>query len=314
MTDYRHLLFFLIAVSFSSCIQPANLDLEEETPRLVIISNFSPLDSMEVVVSRTRPVLESGPAEYITDASVALYEGDKFIEQLSFYPGNEVLSVPPVYKSGFFVPAIGENYRLEVDAPGYEAVSASSSIPFGIELDTSSVNVDFTIEEQDSEFNLVEFNTSVRIQDDREEKNYYHLSFYQEGFFYKKDSNGDTIKTQFFSLPLRLDAADDNTPFIPYLEDRGILVSDEFFDRGVGRFDFTGSYLYEWRTKLLGDFVVELRCVSEEYYLYHTAVARQYQASLDPLSDPVILYSNVDKGEGIFGGYTTSFYSLAIDQ
>jgi hypothetical protein len=56
----------------------------------------------------------------------------------------------------------------------------------------------------------------------------------------------------------------------------------------------------------------ELRTVSEEYYLYYNSLSRQRTGNNGPFADPVMIYGNVENGQGIFAGYNASVDSVAI--
>ena len=70
-------------------------------------------------------------------------------------------------------------------------------------------------------------------------------------------------------------------------------------------------YDYDPSKYIPGDFVIELRTVSEAYYLYHITLSRQVNTD-NPLSEGVVVYDNVENGEGIFAGYSSSFNSFKL--
>ena len=55
------------------------------------------------------------------------------------------------------------------------------------------------------------------------------------------------------------------------------------------------------------DFQVRVRSVSKEFYQYLLSFDKYQNYSFDPtFSQPVQVFSNVEKGFGIFGGYTAA--------
>ncbi|MDV7393939.1 DUF4249 family protein, partial [Arthrospira platensis SPKY1] len=76
----------------------------------------------------------------------------------------------------------------------------------------------------------------------------------------------------------------------------------------------TSTFQFRHIDQLLGDLEIELRSVSPEYFNYHRSLARQYQASPDPFSEPVILYSNIEGGQGIFAGFVPRTYRVDPDR
>lgn len=307
------IILFLVLGLYSSCIEQVDLGIEEIPPKLVVLSNFSDLDTLEVVVSVSRSALEEGPVEYVTNAKVDIFKGDVFLETLE-YVESENEGFPSYYQSAFHVPEIGEVYTIDVSAPGFLPVNSSNTIPEAATLDSTSLQLGVEITQQDLTFNQVGFSLNLKIIDPPAFENYYHLSFYQEGFDYKIDINGDTIREAFFSLPLVVEELGEQVPLVPYIDRRGVLLKDVDMPSSSVLFTFDGSFLYRRNDQLLGDFIVELRTVSEAYYKYHTSLARQYQSSLDPFSDPVILFNNIDNGCGIFAGFISRFYLLDASQ
>jgi hypothetical protein len=284
-----------------------DIDLADQDPRIVVLSNFSELDTLEVVVSKSRSAFDSGPAEYLADASVAIFREGKIVEQLEYtIPDNPL--IPPYFSSNFLVPEPEVEYTLRVAAPGLEPVEAKGLIPQAIPLDSSSLSFRQEVTQQDFFFNEAEFEIELEILDPLPQGDFYHLSFYQQGFNFRINMDGDTVKSPFYSLPLTLDPADDGIPLVSYLDERGVLIRDESMSLANRTLRFSGNFLYRRNDQLLGDFLIELRTVTSDYYLFHTSLARQAQASADPLSDPVILYSNVENGYGIFTGFASAFY------
>ncbi|MBR9921944.1 MAG: DUF4249 domain-containing protein [Bacteroidetes bacterium] len=306
------LFFFLLLLG--ACEDPVDLGIELNQPKLVVISNFSDLDTLEVVVSEGQSALDDGSVNYISNAKVDIYRGDDYLESLEYIPIDDDI-FPSYYRSKFLVPEVGEIYTIEVSAPGYDTVRAINAIPESADLDSNSLFLTQEIVPQDLTFNKVNFQVDLSIDDIPNVDNYYHLSFYQEGFDYKIDTMGDTIRQSFFSLPLAVEELGGDVPLVPYIDRRGVLMSDENMDgEAPVVLSLEGSFLYRSNDQLLGEFIVELRTVSREYYLYHTSLARQYQSNLDPFSDPVIIFNNIENGCGIFAGFISRFYLLDSEE
>ncbi|MCB0707080.1 MAG: DUF4249 domain-containing protein [Saprospiraceae bacterium] len=311
---YPLYLSFVLLALLSSCEDPVDLGIPLVDPKLVIISNFSDLDTLEVVISKSQNAFEDGPTEYVSNAKVDIFQGNTYLETLKFVDINDAI-FPSYYVSDFLVPEIGKTYTIEVSAPGFETVKAVNTIPGPATLDSTTLNLELDIVQQDLTFNQVNFTVSLKLKDPPGIENYYHLSFYQEGFDYKIDINGDTIREAFFSLPLAVEELGGDVPLVPYIDRRGVLLKDsDMTGSTLELLTFEGNFLFRRNDQLLGDFIIELRTVSEEYYLYHTSLARQYQSSLDPFSDPVILFNNIENGCGIFAGFISRFYLLDSGQ
>ena len=49
---------------------------------------------------------------------------------------------------------------------------------------------------------------------------------------------------------------------------------------------------------------VELRTITQEYYKYHSSLARQLIVRQDPFAEPVTIYNNIEGGYGNFSGFS----------
>lgn len=304
----RNLLFpfFLSLVFFVACERELQIDLNGVKPELVVLANFSDLDTMEVVVSKSRPVLDQEQAVYLPNANVELFINDKFADRLTFV-ASPIPQIPGYYHSKEVVPQPGDRLRLTVDAAGFPSAAAESTMPLPVGIDTAFTALLIEIHEVDLFFNQATITAHIKVLDPPG-PHFYHLNFYMQGYDYRIDIEGDTLKTNFYSLPLVTFPLDDAIPLIPYLDDRGVLFTDDALEVDDGELSFTATFQYRRSDQLLGHFLIELRSASPEYYDYHRSLVRQYQASQDPFAEPVILYSNVENGQGIFAGFVSRFY------
>lgn len=304
---------FIALLAFTACERDARIDLGNGAPEVVVLSNFSDLDTLEVVVSKTRPVLDEGRVDYIPNARVALYINGFFADTLH-YVSPPVLQIPGYYLSSKIVPQPGDRCSLVVEAPGFDPVTGESRMPFPVFIDTAFTSLVIEKEQIDEELNQATIKVELKVLHEPGEENYFHLNFYQQGFDFQLDQEGDTIKFPFFSLPLVTIPNDDEIPLVPYIENRGVLFTEQAIESNQGILSFTLQFQYYPQYQILDDFLIELRTTSPEYYLYHRSLARQHQAGQHPFSEPVILYSNIENGHGIFAGFTSRFYRVETAQ
>jgi hypothetical protein len=298
---------------FSACEREARIDLGAFETEIVVLANFSNADTLEVVVGKSQSVISQSSPKYVSDALVELYVDGFYTDQLSF-ESSPIPQIPGYYLSKKVVPEPGAHYRLVVEVPGFDPVEGACSMPFPVELDEGFTSALLETELIDAENALATIRIAVKVLDLPGVSNFYHLNFYQEGFDFQIDEDGDTLKTSFFSLPLVMESDDDQIPLIPYIESRGVLFSDEALEKNRGELSFTSTFQYRHIDQLLDDLQIELRSVSPEYFNYHRSLARQYQASPDPFSEPVILYSNIEGGQGVFAGFVPLFYRVHPDR
>ncbi|MCB0641276.1 MAG: DUF4249 domain-containing protein, partial [Phaeodactylibacter sp.] len=164
-------LFFLLAI-WMGCEEPVDLDIIPDQEKLVVISNFSDIDTLEVVVTKTISVLSQETATYLSDAIVEVFEGEKLVDRLNFVSSDNA-QIPSYYRSNFLVPERGITYTIKVEAPGFDPVMAFNFIPEkAIGIDTNTVSFEMKQVDQDVFRTLATFDISVTIQDPPEPNNF----------------------------------------------------------------------------------------------------------------------------------------------
>lgn len=278
--------------------------------RLVIYSNFSDHQTLEVFVSKTRSVLNTSPTTFLEDATVMVFVDNELVEILEAMPASESENKPPFYRTLKLKPQVGVVYTIKVTVPGFDPVTATNSIPPSVPIE--SVDYSNTGQTEVNESKTVKFDVSVSFVDPIDEENYYHLIFLQKMHQYSVTPQGDTVVSDAtFNAPLSVYPSNLDMPVTGYYDHRSFLIKDRFFNGEKLRLDFWGMYDYDPGEYLPGDFVIELRTVSEAYYLYHITLSRQVNTD-NPLSEGVVVYDNVENGEGIFAGYSSSFNSFKL--
>jgi len=318
---------------FSACEKEVEIDVDPISSKLVIISNFSggnegsPLSTssenffsqdsiMRVTVSRTEPALSASGDTLINvpDAVVELYSGTQFLERLTYHPADAD-GADPHYEAESFRLSAGETYNIEVSAPNFTPVSAEAYIPAIVSETRTSISISEST--TNNGFQDVTFTLNLEIDDLPGIKNYYHLYLYQVVNLFRVNAiTGEVSETPVLmgKGPLVFNLQNNDQEVLPYIDDRGVLIRDDSFDGETGSFTFQGNLLYNPQSGDLGDFIVELRNTSRDYYLYHSSLARQVrvQSGFDAISGPVVLHNNIDNGYGIFAGYTPAFTTIDL--
>lgn len=306
--NLRLIPFLAFAILFAACERPVDLNLDEFKPQLVVLSNFVPDQYVEVQISATRSPLNNSEPEYIANAKVDLYLGQQLLETLTLIPGNN--DAPPFYISKQVKPITGVTYTLRAEAPDFEPVEASSSIPTPTPI--SGLSISEVIAEPGTKplHTRYSYNVTIFFDEPKEKGNYYHLNFYQQLYNYRL-AGTDTIKTSYVLLKRKFSSLDDENTMISYF-DGGVLFEDKKINGMPVKYTFPLDVELEKNRQLLGDVYAELRTVSKEYYLYYNSLSRQRTSAGGPFAEPVILYNNIENGQGIFAGYNPIFESIAI--
>lgn len=302
-------IFTLIAFSaiLFSCEEPLDIsDLPQADSKLVVVSKFSEGKAIEVSVSKNRPIGNSDPIEYLTDARVELYWKDTYLEQLVLVPSGEGVEFP-YYISKRNFPVSGVEYTIKVMVDGYQAVMAKSRIPHSVRI------TKFKIDEMKSEpisgstLQRNYFYTTIDFDDPAEKGNFYHLNISQQVNDFLVEGT-DTLIARKTLHPVAFNHLFNENTITANLE--GGLLFEDKPDGSELKINF---YIdTDPATQGFGKTYLELRSISNDYYLYYTTLSKSDGVNPDPLNPPVIVYQNVENGLGIFAGYSNAMDSIQL--
>lgn len=304
---FNYLLLGLLCIG-ATCERPVELDLDLPDPRLVIVSNFTLGEKVKVRVSKSQNILDESPSEYLANASVGLYQGDKLIEELMLIiePAERI---PPYYVTPTFEPEPAITYTIKVAAAGFEPVIAHSFIPAPVDIGDFSVS---EVVEGPGHTNFSKsysYEVFLSFEDPGDEVNYYHLNFYQEVINYENTEAGDTVIISKRLEPVTFENIN-GSDFVESVFGGGILFEDNPFSEGLS---FSFSIMISPEFQYLGKVFAELRTVSEEYYLFHRSISQSQNQTDGPFTSPVVIFNNIENGHGVFAGYNTSQDSIILD-
>lgn len=298
MSNSNILITLCLVLSALSCEeffdQEVILPQPEFDKLLAIYSFFSNEDdTLLIPVSRNFGILENTPDSLhsVLDAKVEWIEDGKAPLVLplnsAYRPATNFLqlSQPLKAKTG---------YTIRVSHPDYPTISARQVMPGIVPLDSAVYDPDgpitpegtrqqqvrFTFKDPANEVNYYEFNLRTTYLNrvsrgyDPVTKKFLYDTTYRKGDIYLIGATGPTAK----------------------LGPRSILVSDQAFN---GKTITIGVNFSAWQT--VKDIEAIMRNISHENYLYKVSRRKFDDATSDPFVDPVILYSNVQNGIGVFG-------------
>lgn len=119
------LLFIIILTVFVSCTKEIELNLGQTEKQLVVNCLFSEDNPWKVFLTQTKST-DDTEDPVVTNASVQILANGNNVIELE-YAGDGM------YESEQY-PQKGVVYELRVDAPGYETISATNTIPADIEI------------------------------------------------------------------------------------------------------------------------------------------------------------------------------------
>lgn len=292
------------ALFFLACEETIEPNLNIPDPQLSVSANLAFGEFVEVRLSSTQTIFETQPVGVIANARVDLFVDGVFTERLPFLARGGRLD--SIYRSQKVLPEVGRTYNLEITAPNFEPIFASTSIPDTVPFALMVHNV----EEMDGRENTessVSYRVAIDYLDPPGQANFYQLDFYQE-FIEFNVIDKDTSFTGLNSYPLIFNSLGDNNNYLPAVTG-GLLIEDKPFS---GPLIFDLSIPINRKTQKLGRLVAELRTVSEEYYQYYASVSRQQNSGNGGINTPVFIISNIENGVGVFAGYNTSRASEVV--
>lgn len=311
-------MLFLLLVIISSCSEDffsttKDFDVEESNQISVVgrlvntdVEGFSDTESrnnLGFLLARSRTVTESSSFDMIENATINLRGEDGTDRLYVFDERSAYYTTPRVINGKIQYWSVEENtkYDIEVSIPGEDLITATTSTgEFG---EIKNVSIDFEEINIDEDITLDKFKITI---DDPLGNNYYNLRVFYK-FEVDEDSEKPFATTQLQGYILN---------FNNLLNDKASLFTDEEFD---GKTE-TLTFWSERSVFCTDEFVnarpervfINLWSLSEEEFLYRTAVDRNEEALNNPFAEPTVVFSNIQNGRGIFSVSNIQSYQLTF--
>ncbi|MBU6342867.1 MAG: DUF4249 family protein [Bacteroidetes bacterium] len=299
----RYFFFFLfIGVFFSACSgdffdQTIDIDPPKYDPSLVVNGFTGNQDSIfRMEVTRTFGLLDGveDSAFYIKNAQVKLFKNGQLLLTAPY--GNLVAGwyeapIPPGTLTA------GASFDLEVSCPNFPTARAQQTMPQAFVLDSVRLREKAGISTDGTEL----FGIDAFIKDKAGEKNYYALAVWEEFVLVDPvfDDFGNVIRLDTVErIYQKVNAEDSDDPNAEIALGQ-VLVSDQFFDGQAYKLSLKSSYFNS-----SSYFVVSVRSITEDYYLYFISEERKESSEDLPLAEPVTVHSNISPGIGTFGMFS----------
>ena len=294
MKKYISIIIFLM--SAWSCTKTLDFKEAETDQQFVINCIISPDSTFSAIISKSHSVIRFQPFELVTNVPLNLYEDGNLIGEISAKNG--------IYRDDF-KPQSGKTYRLMAEIDGKE-VDATTQIPEKVDI----VSVDTTTVQSQWGYNELNFKISF---DDPDGEDYYRLvvlqdvltrydwgndsiTYYRQYYSSGVDSNDPVFKTLYNDFgDNQLDSGPDN---------HYNLFSDVNFNGQKYSIQFKVNSFQEGNPDIIYyKYEIHLLKMSKEFFNYLKYLNLYNYYHDDPFSEPVPVYSNVNNGTGIFGGY-----------
>ena len=305
-----------IMTSMVSCESFTEFEIPKE-PDVIVLGGVFPVNrAMSVTLSRSKHVTVSdiNYESILNNATIEVLEGEIVVDQLIVDTTLESIFLPSRYISSTgFQPQAGNNYTIEINAPGFSSASASTVVLKQIAIDA------FEFENRIVQISETFFGypVSMEFDDPEAENNYYRLETvltvqFEPGGMLENDT---TILLVSPKLTQGQGFAED----IPLFH--GLYFSDIQFKGEKQNMEFIvdASRLRELlnaaddENELTSVSIsVILKHITKENYDYGITSDLQKKINDDPFAEPVQVRTNVENGLGIFAGYSYDVYSIDV--
>lgn len=295
--------WLLAGVLLYSCSNFFDAEIELPTPDhdpLLVVNSYL-LNTEDSIlgarITRTYGLFEEQLLEEeIDDATVKLYKNGVLYQELnhteSFYTQN--------YTKGINTPVgePGDELELEVSHPIYGTTRATQVFPEPVPLTDTDVRI-----LSNTEFDGATAELRFTFTDPAGEENYYEILAVQECIYEYVDPYAGVTYRDTFQNTVFFDAEFDNDPNtyqgIAY---ESMLISDRNFDGQTITFrpNFYLCYSEAPLEEEALSFRIYWRTVTKDYFSYLTSVYQSQNASGNPFSEPVSVYTNMENGVGAF--------------
>lgn len=317
---YNKIILFFGFLFLISCDKEITLEVPETEPVLVIHSTLVPYSFplgkyLGVEISGSRNIFDTTSFSSIDNALVLLYKNGN--------PEADTLKCEEYQNKYFFSmgysptqgPLTGESFRLEVSVPGYQSVSAETTIPQKVNIE--EIHIDRMAYEDEN--GLIYSKVTLTFSESPSETNYYEVVLSSTGAEYSPE---DYRQLTSFT-PYVVSEIHYPSPLNPdFKKPQYLLFTDKTMDGKNVQFEFffqASQIIDKGIVVLLNDIIsVQLRNVTEEYYKYRStwlySVFNQQGDILYGTSEPLNVYTNIEHGFGIFASFNNDIVTLQLEE
>lgn len=322
----RIFVWIIFLWGIAACETVVEVDIPRESSKLVVNSVIGTDQSVLAQVSLSKSALDNSNLSYVKGAEVVLLEEGTVVatlEEDANSAGNGLYTSP-------FLPMAGKNYTLQVSKSGYEPVEASTHIPSpipiqGVSYDTTIYTSSYQNGDSVTVSRVVDIDEiRLTFNDPPGEKNYYEitaLQYYTE-YVYQYDEEGYVLYDSSYN-PIVIDSLPRFSNLYLSSDDPVLSGGDDFLEGSSSFYgdsftfsdDFINGKSYTFQFQPDGGYfnsqpdenryVIVLRTINEEQYLYFSSVELQNETSGNPFAEPAQVYNNIENGFGIFVGYSS---------
>jgi len=311
MGKFNRLFSIIFGLCFAfmawQCAREITIDLPEESPKLVVISHFTPHEPFRVKVTVSQPVYGNSVPTTPEIADVSISKNGLFIDKLF----RAFTTSGSLYWQSRDTADPGQVYSMVVRVPGYPTVETSSKVPIYVGLEPIHVSIKSidTVKYSDTRYELrIPIQLQVKNLPTQNQFFAFRLS-HEIGVYDYSEAPPDLLYTSTSDSTFFL--ADGRTLSLLYnIAEPAVLINQNYWNENRNALNLVARIAFNPKEEQPRQLFIEWRTLSEAFYRYHLSLARQ--GSSVPLSEPDAVYNNINGGYGNFSGYSSATYTVDL--
>lgn len=261
-----------------ACEQVVKIDIPEHESQLVLSSFYEAGDSsITAYLTKSVAILSNETPDNVRGATLNLYADEVLLGQFEEVIG----STSPMYLLRLAEPLTeGINYRLTAEASDYISISATQKMPASPTIS----NLSYHARERPRTDGIFADALRLKVHDTSASNNCYEFRAYRRSG--NNNINAEWEPNWAESFTFGIERGRDGSLLL-----NENLLEDNSYDVELLVYPEDTAYV---------DIQVEVKSISRDKYLFSKTLQAYYDAQYNPFSEPVIIHTNVENGQGIF--------------
>ena len=310
--NMKYLFYFSLLILLSACQQA--ITGAPDTGRKIVINGLITTNSLfNVRIDESDSLTEFDEYPIAPNSvKIYVYQNNIYIDSLYSFPNDPTWSIisPGNYWSKSVVPIAGKEYKIVAKAPGLPDATATTTIPNMVRIESVDTSRIAGINKNPSNPLGIAMGCNIEFDDPANEANYYML-------FVERRPSSEGAPTNSIEK-ITIDSQD------PIVEEKisdtsgnkAIAFTDRIINGKKHRLavyfdiEYFGYPYIPGNEPQIKTFYFRLYSISSEFFNYIHTLNLYNKNYGNPLADPVITYSNITGGYGIFSGAAVSSDSI----
>ncbi len=290
----------------TACEKTIYIDIDDKGRKVVVNSIFDADSLLNISLFESKYILDdSWEYSMVRDASISLLENQTEIETIA---GSETGQYH--FSSSLKVDQV---YSVVVNSESLGTATAKSYLPVKTKIDKTEFQLKVSGEPGYQYIENVKF--KIEFTDIENVNNFYQIRVFAmlEDPIYDPDT-WEVIGSKFVKKYFWISSEDPSVPESSYeISNLGLIINDDLFDGQQHSISFeTDNFISYYESESIF-YYVELNSLSSDLYNYYRSYNQYVETNGSPFTEPVKVYTNIENGFGIFGGYSVAIDSVEIE-